>query len=181
MELPPKPKGTWKRTDFLIQILAGSATLDGPSTWEVSEGRGFCSWRHCQQFIRRKLLGIFFGTLPWLHRYHQGHQNISTFVTCSLLPNSEFGSFMITPSGFVSLKLDLGLFFPPYIPVFPRVCIFRFDTKNPVFQNNRMLPLRNPLTITEKGIGKMHPVPSPFKTMTVLLHLGLEHSWKTMC
>lgn len=121
------------------------------------------------------------GTLPWLHRYHQGHQNISTFVTCSLLPNSEFGSFMITPSGFVSLKLDLGLFFPPYIPVFPRVCIFRFDTKNPVFQNNRMLPLRNPLTITEKGIGKMHPVPSPFKTMTVLLHLGLEHSWKTMC
>lgn len=53
------------------------------------------------------------GTLPWLSRYiHQGHQNISTFVTCSLLPNSEFWSFMITPTGFVSLKLDLGLFFP---------------------------------------------------------------------
>lgn len=50
------------------------------------------------------------GSLPWLHRYHQGHQNISTF-TCSLFPNSEFGSFMIKPIGFVSLKLDLGLFF----------------------------------------------------------------------
>lgn len=38
--------------------------------------------------------------------------------------------------------------------------------------------MRNPLTVVEKDRGKMQPVPSPFKTMTILLYLGLEHSWK---
>lgn len=121
--------------------------------------------------------------LPWLYRYCEGHQNISAFITCSLFPNSEFGSFMIKPSVFVSLKLNLGLFFSlTWQYLFFHMCvIFRFDTNNFIFQNHGMLPLRNPSSVAEKDLEKMHPVPSPFKTMTVLLYLGLEHSWKNSC
>lgn len=59
------------------------------------------------------------------------------------------------------------------IPIFLLVCIFRFDMNNSIFQNSRMLPLRNLLTVVEKDVGKMHSVPSPFKTTTILLNLGL--------